>query len=242
MIPKIIHYCWFGRGEYSPLIQKCLKTWTEHLPDYQIKIWNEDTFDIHSCNWTEQAYKARKYAFVSDYVRLRALHEYGGIYLDTDIKVIKSFNDLLAQDAFMCFEDAKGDIIASCVIGSIPRHPFIKKCMEYYNQDFSISKIVDGNEANVIHITRQLQEYGLQLGGKEQTVIGIHIYPRTYFVPMDFFSNWDKTSNTYCIHLFSGSWLPDDKQKQLARRKTLWWRVLKYIYTKIKKLLSSKHD
>lgn len=235
MIPKIIHYCWFGEASYTPLIEKCLKTWKKHLPDYEFILWNENNFNINSNNWVQQAYKDKKYAFVSDYVRLYALYRYGGIYLDTDIKVLKNFDDLLNESAFMCFEDVKGEVIASCVIGAIPQHPFIAECMEYYKRDFDSKKIVDGNEANVIEITRLLKEHGLKLGGKEQTIANVHIYPRTYFCPMDFFSNWDKTSNTYCIQLFSGSWLPDEKKKKLDRRKKWWWKIAKRLYSIYKK-------
>lgn len=234
MIPKIIHFCWFGHAPYTPLIEKCLKTWEKYLSDYKIILWNEQNFDLNTNNWVKQAYAEKKYAFVSDYVRLFALYKFGGIYLDTDVKVLKSFNDLLNENAFMCFEDMKGEVVASCVIGAIPRHPFIAECMEYYNRNFDVRQIIEGNEANVIEITRLLKGHGLKIGGKEQIVADVHIYPRTYFCPMDFFSNWDKTSKTYCIHLFSGSWLPDDKKRKLDRRKKWWWKIAKRIYSFIK--------
>lgn len=101
--------------------------------------------------------------------------------------------------------------------------------MQYYNQDFTM-EIINKNEANVIDITQRLVQKGMQLGGKEQIIAGMHIYPREYFCPMDFFGNWNKTVNTYCIHLFSGSWLPDKAKKKLNRRKTWYYKLSKWIY------------
>ena len=160
------------------------------------------------------------------------LYKYGGIYLDTDVKMIRSFNSLLEEDGFMCFEDVKGDIVASCVMAAKPNHLFIKECLEYYDRDFTMD-IVDNNEANVIDITKRFVKKGLQLGGAEQIVSGIHIFPREYFCPMDFWGNWNKTANTYCIHLFSGSWLPDKEQKKLNRRKKWYFKLAKWIYVHI---------
>ena len=94
-IPKIIHYCWFGEKDMPDLVKKCIKSWKKILPDYEFKLWNEENFDINSTKWTKVAYKNKKYAFVSDYVRLCALLEFGGIYLDTDIRVKNSFNNLI---------------------------------------------------------------------------------------------------------------------------------------------------
>ena len=232
MIPKIIHFCWFGKSIYSPLMANGIDTWKQVLPEYEFKLWNEDTFDINSTEWTKHSYELKKYAFVSDYVRLLVLYKYGGIYLDTDVKMIRSFNSLLEEDGFMCFEDVKGDIVASCVMAAKPNHLFIKECLEYYDRDFTMD-IVDNNEANVIDITKRFVKKGLQLGGAEQIVSGIHIFPREYFCPMDFWGNWNKTANTYCIHLFSGSWLPDKEQKKLNRRKKWYFKLAKWIYVHI---------
>ena len=240
MIPKIIHYCWFGESKIPPLIQKCIKSWKKHLPDYEFKLWNEENFNVNSTLWTQHAYELKKYAFVSDYVRLKALYEYGRIYLDTDIKILKSFNPLLKNEGFIGFEDVKGNVIASCVIAAKQLHPFIQECMQYYNQDFTI-EIINKNEANVIDITQRLIKKGMQLGGGEQVINEMHIYPREYFCPMDFWGNWNKTANTYCIHLFNGSWLPDSEMKKLNKRKTWYFKLCKWIYVHIglQKLKSS---
>lgn len=237
MIPKIIHYCWFGNKELPELVKKCITTWHKHLPNYEFKLWNEETFDIYSSEWCIGAYKEKKYAFIADYVRLIKLYEYGGIYLDTDVKLIKSFDELLYNEAFLGFEDVKGQIIASCVMGFKKEHPFIKECLSYYRQPFTLN-IIENNEANVIDITKRLCNYGLLLGGKEQHVKDIRIYSRDYFCPMDFWGNWNQTPNTICIHLFNGSWLPDNAKKKLYRRKTWWWKSLKWIKKQLEMVLS----
>ena len=104
MIPKIIHYCWFGRGEKTPSMLKCIESWKRFCPDYEIKEWNEDNFDVECIPFVKAAYDAKKWAFVSDYARLRIIWEKGGIYLDTDVELLKSLDDLLVLDAYMGFQ------------------------------------------------------------------------------------------------------------------------------------------
>lgn len=211
---------------------KCIATWKKVLPDYEFKLWNEESFNINSSTWCKGAYEVGKYAFVSDYVRLKVLYEYGGIYLDTDVKMLKSFNPLLAQAGFLCFEDVKGEVIATCVIGMEAKHPILKELLKYYEQKFSM-KFVETFSSNALMFAQQFQFYGLKLNGLEQKIAGIHVYPRRYFCPMDYFSNWDKTKDSYCIHLFSGSWLPDDEKNKLDKRRKFWWKVGKRIYTNL---------
>lgn len=104
MIPKIIHYCWFGRGPLPELAQKCIASWKKYLPDYEIKEWNEDNFDVNIIPYTAEAYQAKKYAFVSDYARFWIMYHYGGIYFDTDVEVIRPMDDIVANGNFMGFE------------------------------------------------------------------------------------------------------------------------------------------
>lgn len=229
MIPKIIHYCWFGCSEMPPLVQKCVKSWKEHLPDYEFKLWNEESFDINSSEWCKGAYKNKKYAFVADYVRLKALYEYGGVYLDTDEKMEKSLNPFVEKDvAFMGFEDGK--VLSMGVMGFPPKHHLIAEILEYYKQPFSMD-IIRSNMANAVVVTNYLVEkYGLKSDNSEQLIGDLHIYPRTYFNAMDFFGNWDRTSKTTTIHLYMGSWLPDNEKQKLNRRKTWYFRFSKWIY------------
>lgn len=232
MIPKIIHYCWFGSKDYPELVKKCIKTWKKKLPDYEFKLWNEESFDINQNNWCRQAYGARKFAFVADYARLVVLKQFGGIYLDTDIKLEKSFNDLLDQEAFMGFED--GNVLSAGVIGVHPNNSFLDELLGYYQQDFDEDRIIGKNVANVKVITEKMMEYGLVTDNSEQYIRGFHVYPKTYFNPLDFFGNWDRTKKTYCVHLYMGSWLPKEQKKLLDRRKTITFKITKRIYLLMK--------
>ena len=229
MIPKIIHYCWFGGKELPPLITKCIKSWKEHLPDYEFKLRNEESFYINSSEWCKGAYQNKKYAFVADYVRLKALYEYGGVYLDTDEKMEKSLNPFVEKDvAFMGFEDGK--VLSMGVMGFPPKHHLIAEFLEYYKQSFSMD-IIRSNMANAVVVTNYLVEkYGLKSDNSEQLIGDLHIYPRTYFNAMDFFGNWDRTSKTTTIHLYMGSWLSDTERQKLNRRKTWYFRFSKWIY------------
>ena len=119
-IPKIIHYCWFGNNEKPNIVKKCIASWKEHLKEYEIIEWNEKTFDINSNKFVKEAYEKGMYAFVSDYVRVYALYNYGGIYLDTDVEVKKSFNDLLDNDSIWGFEEK--NFIATSTIGACKKN------------------------------------------------------------------------------------------------------------------------
>lgn len=226
MIPKIIHYCWFGRGEMPKLIKKCIKSWKKFCPDYEIMLWNEDSFDINSTIWTKQAYESKKYAFVSDYVRLKALHEYGGIYLDTDVELIQPLDELLQLDAFSGFEN--GTTVQTGVIGSIKEHEVIKRWLSHYDNK---SYIVNGEpimEPNVSFITEDLISRGLIMDDSLQVIDGMTIYPQTWFCPLSVISIEKKiTENTHAIHHFTSTWRTDKAKKDFARvrrHQTKWYR------------------
>ena len=220
MIPKIIHYCWFGKRKIPEKLQVCMKTWQEQLPDYKIMRWDEDCFDVQSTVWTREAYAAKKYAFVSDYVRLLALEEYGGIYFDTDVLVKKSFDPLLCHYGFMGFEN---DLyLASAVMGFEPHYPVVKEFLEFYRDRTFITENGQlNNEANVIMMTEICKQHGLAIDNSEQEIAGVHIYPREFFCPLDFYHNDHTTKDTMAIHLFDASWLDEaTKRMVLQERKT----------------------
>lgn len=233
-IPKIIHYCWFGGKEMPELEQKCLKTWKKKLKGYTFMLWDEKSFDIDSSPWTKAAYQDKKFAFVADYVRLFALYTYGGIYLDTDIRMVKNFDDLLCQPAFMGFED--GVCLASAVLGTKKGNIFYKSLLDIY--DDPNYRYEEHKTANVIMITEKLVEYGLTKNNEEQYVNGIHIYPKTFFNPMDYFGSWDMSRNTRCVHLYSGSWLSQEERKKLMNRKKPLIRMKKYIRGCLRRIYS----
>lgn len=233
-IPKIIHYCWFGNNEFPPLVKKCIKSWKKYLPEYEFKLWNEETFDISSNNWCKDAYTHKKYAFVADYVRLKVLYQYGGIYLDTDIIMYKTLNPFLTNYAFMGFE--RNDVLSMGVMGFHKNNNIIRELLSYYDQPFNL-EIISKLESNANVTTAYLaKHYGLSRDNKDQIVENIHIYPKTYFNPMDYFGNWDKSNNTVCCHLYMGSWLPADEQRKLKLRKTVFFKICKILWVKFKNI------
>lgn len=200
MIPKIIHYVWVGHNPKSPLIKECIATWHKKLPDYQIIEWNEDNFDMHENRYIEQAYAAKKWAFVSDYIRARAIYEQGGIYLDTDVRVIDDFDSLLANRAFIGFENH--DYLSAAIFGAEKQHPFIKDILDYYQDlDFNFdaqNQMAGVNSLSVTDIVKD--KYGLQTGNFEQELKdGLHVYPDGILC--------NPSRNSKSIHLFTGTWM-----------------------------------
>lgn len=234
MIPKIIHYCWFGGKAKPELTEKCIESWKKFCPDYEIVEWNENNFDINSNLYVKQAYEAKKYAFVSDYARLHALYTVGGIYLDTDVMLLKSFDECLANEAFMGFETKQK--VATCVIGSVKCNPLFKDFLDYYTNKLFIDE--NGNydvTTNVETITRMLFNDGLKGNGAMQVVRGLRIYPRSVFSPdLKRIGNASYTRNTIAIHYFSGSWKNEATKK---RESSLWWKVIAVFASFVSKIL-----
>lgn len=233
MIPKIIHYCWFGRKDIPDRLQKCIKSWEKHLTDYKFICWNEDDFDINSTIWTKEAYQAKKYAFVSDYVRLLALEKYGGIYLDTDVFLKQPLDSFLHYKAFTGFE--KENAITSAVIGCEPHFPLIQEFLSFYDGKHFLGE--DGslnNEANVVMMTNILLKYGLQLDDTEQSIEEMRIFPCAYFCPLDFYHNDHSTEQTVAIHYFDASWLDEDTKKMIEKERTPWHKAIVKVMGKFK--------
>ncbi|MBW7456960.1 glycosyltransferase family 32 protein [Paenibacillus sepulcri] len=208
-IPRIIHYCWFGRGAKPQLFIKCMRSWQKHLNGYQLIEWNEDSFDIQSNPYVKEAYAARKYAFVSDYVRLHALYHHGGIYMDTDVEVVKPLDRFLDHEAFSGFED--GHFLQSGTMGAAKGHPWIGELLLDYDKRRFLRK--DGSydtTTNTAVISRTCEKHGLLLNGEYQVLAnGVTFYPRTYFSPYDYINGASFiTSDSYTIHHFAQSWLP----------------------------------
>lgn len=207
MIPKIIHYCWFGRGEIPDLAQKCIATWHEHMPDWEYKLWNEDNFDLQSIPYTREAYEAKKYAFVSDYVRLWALYNEGGLYLDVDFEVFKPFDDLLDRKAFAGFEGSKHQPVMMGVCASEPHGEWVTEMLNAYQDRHFI--LPDGTmdmTTNVQFVNEKMREQGFVQNGKEQDYKDLHVFPVDYFCPRQTTGEYLRTENTYCDHLGLGSW------------------------------------
>ena len=223
MIPKIIHYCWFGRGPLPELAQKCIASWKKYLPDYEIKEWNEDNFDVNIIPYTAEAYQAKKYAFVSDYARFWILYQYGGIYFDTDVEVIRPIDDIVERGNFMGFEtDPKPQLKEDASEASVnPGLGIIKKMLDFYEGKHFVYEAVMRNQITVVHIATQvLRENGLKNVAGIQEVAGCFIYPSEYFCPINVTTGRIHVEkNTRTIHHYAGTWV--DKKfsmKEIVKR------------------------
>lgn len=209
MIPKIIHYCWFGKGEKSKQAKNCIASWKKYFPDFEIREWNEDNCDYLSIPFMAEAYQEKKYAFVSDVMRLIVLEQYGGIYFDTDVEVIRDFSPLLQDEGVIGFENDEF-VNTGQVLISAPHHKVIQSMIEEYKR---IHFILPDGTLNAVGCpqlnTDVMKQFGLICNGREQLVEGIHIYPSEYFNPLDSSTRQlNVTANTYSIHWYSQSWLP----------------------------------
>lgn len=227
MIPKIIHYCWFGRGEHPELVKKCIASWEKYLPEFEIIEWNEDNFDLNSNQFVKEAYEAKKYAFVSDYVRLYALYKHGGIYLDSDVEVIKPLTPFLKHAAFTGGESS--DTCITGTMGAEKGHKWIENLLKYYeDKSFYSPKGKITNTIIITEITKKL--YGFSTSTSYQNFENeLHIYPFDYFCAKNLNTGFvNITENTYTIHHFNGSWLT---QRQKIRYKRILF---------LKKILGTK--
>lgn len=212
MIPKVIHYCWFGRKPLPKLALKCIASWKKFLPDYEIKEWNEDNFDVNSIPYIAQAYKHKKYAFVSDYARFKVLYEQGGIYFDTDVEVIKSIDDILAKGAFWGLEqDITENFACNPGLGFAcnPGLGLLREMLEFYkNIDFEQSDGSLNQKTIVEYFSEMLLKKGLQPISGIIEFEGVFIYPPDYFCPKPSeFGKIQITENTRTIHHYAASWI-----------------------------------
>lgn len=205
---KILHYCWFGGKEKPKLVTDCIASWKKVMPDYEIKEWNENNFNIDECTFAAQAYADRNFAFVSDYVRAKVLFENGGIYLDTDVETLKSFDPFLNDGMFVGFEEK--NFVGTCVIGAEKENPLMKEYLDFYSSHSYFNE--DGSkykDTNVVLLTSLLEKKGLVRNDEKQTVDGVTVYPRTYFSPYDYINGISYiTADTVSIHHFAQLWLP----------------------------------
>ena len=207
MIPKIIHYCWFGRGPMPEDNLKCIESWKKFLPDYKLMLWNEDNYDVNSIKFTRQAYQKKKYAFVIDPVRLQLLREHGGIWLDTDIEIIKNLDPLLELPAFMSFES--DTLLHTGIVGSEKGAAWTDEYWKYMNRKPFIRWNGRLNKTpSTVIISRILKKRGVKLDNTFHIYDdSLHIFPKDYFCPKDYKTGKITiTDNTYCIHHFAGSW------------------------------------
>ena len=224
MVPKIIHYCWFSKEEVPPLIKKCIQSWKKHMPDYKIKLWDSHSFDFSSVPFVKEAYEAKKWAFVTDYVRLYALYTEGGIYLDSDVRILKSLDPFLNYNFFTAQEYIKKDYlqngiyaidkeghriaekvmglgIQAAIMGAEKGCPFLKDCLDYYqNIHFNATKATDFVIVNII--ARIMEKYGYKYILTQQNLEGNMVV----MPPFTFSGMQTLTDQTFAVHLCNGSW------------------------------------
>lgn len=219
MIPKIIHYCWFGGKPLPDEVKRYIASWRKHCPDYEIKEWNERNFDCNANQYVKEAYEAKKWAFVTDYVRLYALYHEGGIYMDTDVELLKNLDPYLGHAAFSGFEN--DTFIPTAIMGSVKHGVWMEYLLSYYDNRHFINP--DGSfdqTTNVLTITSMTQEkYQIRLDNTYQEIEGVAaLYPKEYFCPKSYETGEImRTDNTVCIHHFRASW--HDKRDILQRKK-----------------------
>ena len=230
---KIIHYCWFGGKKLPKDVLKCIKTWKKYLPDYEIKEWNESNFDVNSHPFVKGAYENKKWAFVSDYVRIYALYNEGGIYFDTDLKVIKNPGKILeTDDMFLGYEDS-GYVGTAVIGGAEPHNAFIKEILDYYDKIDKFNPDIVYNYANPVVISKLLKNYKKETRKEDGVDIfenNVHVYPRDYFFPISFdYTEKVFTENTCTVHLFNATWTDKRDKRMTTLNRKLGPRFGRYL-------------
>ena len=245
MIPKIIHYCWFGGKPLPALARKCIASWRKYLPEYEIKEWNESNFDVNIIPYTEQAYKAKKYAFVSDYARIWILYKYGGIYFDLDVEVIKSLDSIISAGPFMGCENKYIPNISpinlhinpGLGLGAVPEMNIFHELMELYG---SLQFIKEDGSLNlktiVIYTSELFAKHGLKNIPNIQRIEDVNIFPWDYFCPMTPTYILNLTENTVTIHHYSASWKDSKVRFRRKIKRIMGSNLVKYIQPTIEKL------
>lgn len=212
MIPKIIHYVWVGGAELNEQAKKCIESWKQHCPDYEIKQWDENNFDVNSNQYCKEAYEAKKWAFVSDYIRIKALQEYGGIYMDTDVELLRPLDDFLDKPAFIGFESKY--TLCTAVIGCEKGNRWMNAIVDKYEApdkhfiDETGEIDYTPNVELISEVTNDIYKTSIKNGCSQFN--DLHLYSSDYFSPIKYSSKkLKKTENTYAIHWYLGSWKPE---------------------------------
>ncbi len=232
-IPKVIYYCWFGKGKMPALSEKCIESWKKYCPDYKIVCINEDNFDINQNKYAREAYDARKWAFVSDFARLKVLYDKGGIYLDTDVELIKPLDELIKENGYMGFDDngiistglgfacEKGNQLIAALLADYDYISFILS-----DGSYDLTPCPDRN-------TNTMKRLGMDINIKDQIFMGIHILPEDYLCPMKYYTGRKIiTKNTYSIHHFCASWISPTAKRTLFVKRIIGVRLYDKLYGK----------
>lgn len=225
-IPRVIHYCWFGKKDLPDEYKYYMESWKKFCPDYQIIRWDESNYDYRKNTYTRQAYEAGKYAFVSDYARLDVVYNFGGIYLDTDVEIVKNIDILLKNRMFCGFE--QGNLVNTGLgFGACKGFEHLKRMRDYYD---NISFIDDNGKFNLTACTRYQTDYlkdlGLKRNGMFQMIDGIRVYPRTVLAPLDFYGTQNHYSEfTHTVHHYAATWFQGSRERLLQKNNLLRKRM-----------------
>jgi hypothetical protein len=232
-IPKVIHYCWFGNNELPKLAKKCIKSWQKHCPDYEIVCWSEENFDLSQNRYVREAYAAGKWAFVSDYARLKIIHDHGGVYLDTDVELLKSLDNLLQAGGFMGF-DEKGIVATGLGFGAAAGDPLVAALLADYDDipfvlpdgSYDLTPCPDRN-------TETLARLGMDMHNTDQTFMNICFLPQDYLCPMDYYTGVKTiTQNTYSIHHYCASWTSSVTKRTTRIKRIIGVKLYDKLYGK----------
>ncbi len=227
LIPKVIHYCWFGECQLPDNLQKCIDSWRTHCPDYEIVRWDESNYDIQKYTYTKQAYETKKWGFIPDIARLEILYKYGGFYLDTDVELLKSLDEMCYQPGF-CAREEWGHVNFGGGSGCCKGLEIIGELLDF-RKDIPFV-LPDGRlnlEASGYFETRPLMDKGLAIENRTQRVEGLTVYSSEFFHPYNYISGMENvTANTISIHYFSGSWLGEDGKKYRMETKEKFQAVV----------------
>lgn len=214
-IPKKIHYCWFGNGKKPNIVLKCMESWKENMPDYEIIEWNERNYDVNKADFIREAYEQKKWAFVSDYARFDILNEHGGIYVDTDVEFLKALpEEMLNWCAFTGYEST-GTVNPGLIYAAVPQFSITQELLaEYNNMHFEINRKNIYKTVNKV-TTEVLERYEHLRRNQFQVVEGLAVYPSVYFCGYDLdVMEYDIRPETISVHHYAGSWTtPSVKQE-----------------------------
>jgi hypothetical protein len=232
-VPKVIHYCWFGKGKMPAIAKKCIESWKKYCPEYKIVCHSEENFDISQNRYAQEAYEAGKWAFVSDYVRLKVLYDQGGIYLDTDVELLKPIDKLIEKTGYMGFDDngvistglgfacEKGNELVGSLLADYDDISFIRP-----DGSYDITPCPDRNRET-------LKKLGMDLENKDQIFMGIHMLPEDYLCPMKYYTGKTIiTENTYSIHHFCASWISATSRRTLFVKRIVGVDMYNKLYGK----------
>lgn len=216
MIPKTIHYCWFGGNELPESVRKCIESWKKYCPDFVVKEWNESNYDVNKIPFMKEAYEAKKYAFVSDYARLDIIYQHGGIYLDTDVELIRPLDDRVLDTTCFMGMETPGTVATGLGFGAIKGHSFIKQNRDvYHTMSFNTSSLITCVEVT----TNLLKDKGLTPRNEEQIVGEVTIFPTEFFCPLNMETNkMNITPETYSIHHYDATWYGTGFKSQMKRK------------------------